>query len=236
MHARRGHGPFEGTYEMADETAPPAPRKRAAPRKAADGTKARAPRTSTPNTSRKASPMNQTTTPENSTSTSGTATGASAHRSEAKSRFSAAVNEAKAGAAALRAEASERAGLYREQAQTKSRDWVSEARTYGEDAKVKTRDLATQGKGKVSEGLTALGQSIADSAHVVDERLGAKYGDYARTASRSLQEAATKLEAKSVDELGEDARAFVRKSPGAAVGLAAVFGFLLSRLFSGPRR
>lgn len=160
-----------------------------------------------------------------------TATGASANRSEAKSRFNAAISEAKAGAAALRAEAAERAGLYREQAGQRGKGLVSEAKTYTEDAKVKAADLAVQGKGKVSEGLTALGQAVGDSAHVVDEKLGAKYGDYARTASRSLQDAATRLEQKSVEELGEDAREFVRKSPGTAVGIAAVFGFLLSRLF-----
>ena len=107
----------------------------------------------------------------------------------------------------------------------------SEARAYGDDAKVKGKELAEQGKGKVSDGLNALGQAVGDSAHVVDEKLGAKYGDYARTASRSLADAATKLETKSVEDLGEDAREFVRKSPGTAVGIAAVFGFLLSRLF-----
>lgn len=187
--------------------------------------------------------MNQTTTPVGTATASpsgaGSTSGGSAtgdRRSEAKTRFNAAVSEAKAGAAALKAEAAERAGLYREHAERKSKDWVSEARAYGEDAKVKGRDLANQGKGKVSEGLTALGQAVADSAHVVDEKLGARYGDYARTASRSLQDAATRLETKSVEELGEDARSFVRKSPGTAVGLAAVFGFLLSRLFSGSRR
>lgn len=183
-------------------------------------------------TSAKANPMNQTTTPTTATGTeTGTGTGTTAHRSEAKSRFNAAVSEAKAGAAALRAEATERAGVYREQATSRSKDLAAEARAYGEDAKVKGRDLATQGKVKVSEGLTALGQAVGDTAQTVDEKLGAKYGDYARTASRSLQDAATRLDTKSIDELGEDAREFVRKSPGTAVGIAAVVGFMLSRLF-----
>lgn len=224
---------------MADETAPPAPRKRAAPRKPAGakaGAAPRAVRKSGTNSSRKDPSMTQTSSSTPTLEPSATATGASARRSEAKSRFAAAVSEAKAGAAALKAEASERAGLYREQAQARSKDWAAEAKAYGEEAKVKGKDLATQGKSKVSEGLTALGQTIADSAHVVDEKLGAKYGDYARTASRSLQETAAKLEAKSIDDLAEDGRALVRKSPGAAVGIAAVFGFLLSRLFTGSRR
>ena len=210
---------------MADDTAPKAPANRAPAKNAAakmptSTAKPLQPATakSKPKTPKKATPMTQSSTPN-------------AHRNEAKSRFNSAIDEAKAGAAALRAEAAERAGVYRTQAEAKSKDWATEARAYGEDAKVKGRDLATQGKGKVSEGLTALGQAVGDSAHVVDEKLGAKYGDYARTASRSLQDAATKLDTKTIDDLAEDGRSFVRKSPGAAVGIAAVFGFMLSRLF-----
>lgn len=213
---------------MADNTASPAPRKRAAATKAAKPAQPSAakPRKTPSNQTMENRAVTQTTTPS---STAG-------HRAEAKSRFNAAVSEAKAGAAALKAEATERAGVYREQAGRKSQDWVSDAKAYGEEARVKGKDLATQGKGKVSEGLTALGQAVADSAHVVDEKLGARYGDYARSASRGLQDAATRLDDKTIEDLGEDARAYIRKSPGAAVGIAAVFGFLLSRLFTGKRR
>ena len=42
--------------------------------------------------------------------------------------------------------------------------------------------------------------------------------------------AATALDQKSVEQIGEDAREFVRKSPATAVGLAALAGFLLARL------
>lgn len=221
---------------MADDFASPPLKKRATPKsKQVDGVKPKKPAGTKTRTETR--PMTDTSTLTSTTTTGSTGTGAATgHRAEAKSRFNAAVSEAKAGAAALRAEAGERAGVYREQAGRKSKDWVAEAKAYGEEARVKGRDLATQGKGKVTEGLTAIGQAVADNAHVVDEKLGAKYGDYARSASRNIQDAATRLDQKSVDELGEDARAFVRKSPGTAVGIAAVFGFLLSRLFSGSRR
>jgi ElaB/YqjD/DUF883 family membrane-anchored ribosome-binding protein len=76
---------------------------------------------------------------------------------------------------------------------------------------------------------------VSDNAATIDEKLGAKYGDYARTASRSLQENATKLDNKDLDELGEDAREFVRKSPGLAVGMAAVAGYMVARLFRAGR-
>ncbi len=149
----------------------------------------------------------------------------------AKSRFNAALDEAKAGAAALRTEAGERAAAYRNQARSQSEDWVAEAKTYGLQAKDKAGELAVDGKSKIAEALSALGRAVFDTAPTVDDKLGAKYGDYARSASRSLQEASAKLDAKSVDELGDDAREFVRKSPGLAIGVAAVGGFLLARLF-----
>ena len=157
------------------------------------------------------------------------------NKAEAKSRFNAALDEAKAGAAALRAEAGERAGAYREQAKTRGTDLVTEAKNYGVEAKSKAGDLAIEGKTRVSDGLSSLGKVVGDTATEIDDRFGEQYGDYARKASRSLQEASAKLDSKSVDEIGEDAREFVRKSPGTAIGIAAVFGFLIARMFGGRR-
>lgn len=77
---------------------------------------------------------------------------------------------------------------------------------------------------------------VGESAAQIDEKLGEQYGDYARKASRTLQETSAKLDSKSVEELGEDAREMVRKSPGVAVGIAAVVGFFLARLIGGKRK
>ena len=145
-------------------------------------------------------------------------------RDEAKSRFNTALEEARAGAALLGAEARERAGAYGTQARTKSDDWAVEAKT-------KATELAYEGKTKATEALTGLSRLVNDNAATIDERLGAQYGDYARSASKTLQSTAAKLDQKSVEQLGEDAREMVRKSPAAAVGLAALAGFLLARIF-----
>lgn len=149
---------------------------------------------------------------------------ASPRRTEAKSRFNAALEEARAGAALLGAEARERVGDYGSQARARGDDWVGEA-------KAKAGELAVQGKAKASGALSGLSRVVGDSAGKVEENLGAKYGDYARTASQKLQQTADSLDRKSVEDLGEDAREMVRKSPAAAVGLAALAGFLLARLF-----
>ncbi|GMN01549.1 hypothetical protein [Erythrobacter sp. MTPC3] len=154
---------------------------------------------------------------------------------EAKTRFNAALEEAKAGAAALRAEAGDRANNYRDQAKSKGDDLAGEARAYGAKAKDRAGELAVDAKSATSDGIASIGRVIADTAPQIDDRLGEQYGDYARRASRSLAETSAKIDAKSVDELGEDAREFVRKSPGTAVGIAAVAGFLLARMFRGSR-
>ncbi|WP_298466320.1 hypothetical protein [uncultured Erythrobacter sp.] len=154
---------------------------------------------------------------------------------EAKSRFNSALEEAKAGAAALRTGAGDKVGDYREQAKSRGEDLVSEAKVYGEKAKVRAGELATDGKSAASDAISSLGKVVGDTAEQIDDRFGEQYGDYARKASRSLAETSASLESKSVEELGEDAREFVRKSPGVAVGIAAVAGFLLARMFRGPR-
>lgn len=154
----------------------------------------------------------------------GKSNGTSANRTEAKQRFGKALEEARAGAAALGSEA-------RTQARARSEDWVDEAKTYGRKARVKGKELAVEGKARASDAIASLGKVVSDNAGQIDERLGTQYGDYARTASRSLQETAARIDAKNIDELGDDAREFVRKSPGLAVGLAAVAGYMIARVF-----
>lgn len=150
-----------------------------------------------------------------SSATSGTA--------EAKSRFSAALEEAKAGAAALGAEARNKATAYADQAKTTGDSWSTEART-------KAAELAAEGKAKATEALSSLGRLVGDNAPVVEEKLGAKYADYVRSASHQIQDTATRLDSKSVDELGDDLREFVRASPRAALGLAALAGYMVARV------
>lgn len=171
-----------------------------------------------------------------------TAKGAAPAAGEAKAKFSKALEEAKAGAQALAsqaqdkasvlaAQAQDKAGAYRTRALDQGEALLEDAKVYGGQAKEKAAELAREGKAKASEAISGLGQIVADSAPTIDEKLGEKYGDYARTAARSIQEGAAKLEAKDIGELGNDAKEFVKKSPGVAVGLAAVAGFILARLF-----
>jgi ElaB/YqjD/DUF883 family membrane-anchored ribosome-binding protein len=154
-------------------------------------------------------------------------------RAAARSRFNAAMEEARAGVAALRTDATERTAAYRRTAADSAADWVEDARGMTEQARRRAAEVAREGKTRASDGIAALGRTVSDTATTIDERLGPQYGDYARNAARSLQEAAAKLDAKDIAEIGEDAREFVRKSPGTAIGIAAVTGYFLARLFRG---
>lgn len=153
----------------------------------------------------------------------------------AKSHFSKAIEEAKAGAQALGKDAQGRAESYRERMNQAAGEWTEEARIKGEDAKARAFQFANDGKAKTSEAIVGLSKLVEDNASTIDETVGVKYGDYARSAARSMQDAAARLDAKELEELGEDAMEFVRKQPALAIGLAAATGYALARLFRGSK-
>lgn len=94
----------------------------------------------------------------------------------------------------------------------------------------KAREVATDGKEKATGALDEFARLIAEAASTVDERLGEQYGGYARSAADAVSGIAEQLRGKDVDELFEDARGFVKKSPAVAIGTAAAVGFVLARL------
>lgn len=94
----------------------------------------------------------------------------------------------------------------------------------------KAREFALQGKDRATEALDNVAKLIGDTAAQVDEKVGAQYGDYARRASDTVANLATTLRDRDVDQLFADARDLVRRSPGMAIGAAAVVGFALVRL------
>ncbi|MCW3796958.1 hypothetical protein OMW55_03950 [Sphingomonas sp. BN140010] len=105
-------------------------------------------------------------------------------------------------------------------------------------AGTKAKDEATsRARGFVGQGLTSSSATLGNVAGIIEdtveqigERLGPQYADYARTASQTIQRYATTLENKDPDELVDDVRGIVRKSPSVALGAAAIIGFGLARL------
>jgi ElaB/YqjD/DUF883 family membrane-anchored ribosome-binding protein len=94
----------------------------------------------------------------------------------------------------------------------------------------KARGFVGQGLERSSEALANVSKMIGDTAAGIDERLGEEYGNYARKAATSIEDVANRLATKDADELIEDTRDFVRKSPGVALAGAAIVGFALARL------
>jgi ElaB/YqjD/DUF883 family membrane-anchored ribosome-binding protein len=99
----------------------------------------------------------------------------------------------------------------------------------------RAREAADRGKDKASEALGGFGKILRDSATSIDEKVGAEYGDYARKAADAVDDFAGKMDAKQVDDILEDTRQFVRKSPAVAIGAAAAIGFVLARLIRSGR-
>lgn len=155
----------------------------------------------------------------------------------AKNHFTKAMEEAKAGAQALAGECREKftqtTGEWTGEAKSRSEEAKDKASAFAADAKIKAAEYAVEGKAKTSQAIVGLSKLIDDNAGLIDDKVGAKYGDYARTASKSMQDAAAKLDEKSLEDIGEDAKEFVRKSPGMALGMAIAAGFLVGRLFKG---
>jgi ElaB/YqjD/DUF883 family membrane-anchored ribosome-binding protein len=118
-------------------------------------------------------------------------------------------------------------GSKTEQAKQTVKDYSSK---YGAQATDKIRTLADTGKERAVGGLDQLSQMINDAAAQVDDKLGAQYGEYARSAAGAVSNFSEQIKGKQVDELLDDARVFVRKSPGVAVGVAAALGFAVARL------
>lgn len=100
----------------------------------------------------------------------------------------------------------------------------------GQQATDKLRVVADDGKARAGGALDQVAQLLTDAATQVDDKLGEQYGRYARDAAGQVQGFADTVRNKDVNELIDEARAFVRASPAFAIGLAAALGFAAARL------
>lgn len=106
-------------------------------------------------------------------------------------------------------------------------DRIDELRGQASD---KARDLAQAGKERATSALDSLVQTVEDAAAEIDEKLGSQYGDYARRAAEGIGNFSDSFRDKDVDELFNDARELVKRSPAVAIGAAAALGFVVARL------
>ena len=94
----------------------------------------------------------------------------------------------------------------------------------------KLRSVADDGKSRATTLLDDIAGIIEDAAQSIDERLGGEYGDYAHRASTAVSGFAGRVRDRSVEDIIDDTRDIVRRSPAVAVAAAAVVGFALMRV------
>ena len=94
----------------------------------------------------------------------------------------------------------------------------------------KARDYAGKGVEHATTALDDAARFLEDTARTIEEKLGPQYGRYGFSAAESVAGFAEQLRGKDVDDLVDDARELVRKSPAVAIGAAVGLGFILARL------
>ncbi len=107
---------------------------------------------------------------------------------------------------------------------------VSGVQSLRSQATDKARSYALDGKNRATSALDELAGMVDDAARQIDDKLGPQYGQYARQAAGAVTGFADTLRDKDVDDLFDDARSVIRKSPAVAIGVAAAVGFALVRL------
>lgn len=101
---------------------------------------------------------------------------------------------------------------------------------FANEAGDKAKGYAEDGKTRAGGALDELAKMLNDAAGTVDEKVGEQYGQYARSAADAVSKFSSSLQSKQIDDLIDDGRDFVKKSPAIAIGTAAAVGFVLARL------
>src|SRR3569623_627117 len=121
-------------------------------------------------------------------------------------------------------------GAFADVTGTASQSFKDGAAKLTKDATGKARAYAEDGKARVGGVLDELSKMMGDAAGTVDEKVGAQYGQYARSAADAVSGFSESLKSKNVDDIVAAARDFVKKRPAIAIGTAAALGFVLMRL------
>lgn len=105
-----------------------------------------------------------------------------------------------------------------------------EAGKFAEQARERILGFAGDGKARATSALDEVAEMMRTAAGDVDAKLGAQYGQYARSAADNIAGFAESLRGKEIEALLDEATEFVKKSPAVAVGTAAALGFVLARV------
>ena len=99
-----------------------------------------------------------------------------------------------------------------------------------EQATEKLRGFADEGKDQVAATLDGLVHAAREIADKLQDGSFGPIGGYAMTAADTLEGWTDSIKNRSIEDLIDDGRELVRKSPAVAVGAAVAAGFVLSRV------
>ncbi len=122
----------------------------------------------------------------------------------------------------------DQAGKLGEDAAAAGRTLRTKASSLRDQAGDKLRSFADLGKDQMTNTLDGL----IDAARDIAEKIGGHGGPlsgYSDAAIETLEGWAAVVKDKSIEDLIDDGRDFARRSPAAAVGIAVLAGFVLSR-------
>ena len=91
------------------------------------------------------------------------------------------------------------------------------------------RGIADEGKAQVTSTLSGLVTAANEIADRLQNSGGAPVADYVRKVAIMFEGWSHSVENKSIEDLADDAKTMVRKSPALAIGIALASGFALSR-------
>lgn len=107
---------------------------------------------------------------------------------------------------------------------------TSQVQSLKDQATEKVRGFADDGKHRATTMLDDFTDVITDAANAIEERFGAEYSGYARRAAGAVSNLSGSLRDRDLEDLLDDTRSAIRRSPGIAIGIAAIAGFALVRV------
>lgn len=103
----------------------------------------------------------------------------------------------------------------------------------GDQATNKAGQLAETGKDQLAVKLDDVSGIVASMAGAAEENYGPAAGRLVHRAAESMSSAAEGLRSKSVHGLVSSSRSVIRQNVGAAIGTAALVGFVAARIAKG---
>lgn len=112
----------------------------------------------------------------------------------------------------------------------------AEATKLKSEASTKARSAAEEGKSKAAETLGSVSSATREAAGKLKGTQAEPLANVINSAADSVESFAQRMREKSVDEIIDDTREMVRRSPVLIIAVAAAAGFLVSRFLKATRR